>query len=470
MDRIATGVVTGSSPMLKYLGNKLGMSKFKIGAIISLIGVGLASGIGSILGVQYGFLTPVEQIVSPLSSIAYFLIALGYVFLPDSQHAKMSTAFKLVCGATLMIAQIEASLSEVNNIEFYIMWLPAFYIALLFAYLKERKFNWGYNFFYLSGVSVSLCLIFGPLPLSSRAAVMMIFVIICQGILVVILSNLERFLKHAGANEARTKILQESTKQLRRAAEESEAARKEATAANRAKSRFIANMSHELRTPLNSIIGFSEILKQTDGFGNTKEQQSEYIEHIHESGNHLLSLVNDILDVAKIEAGKMTLRETEVWLEEIVDSAAVTVEALALHKNITLKTDAVDASLTLYADPKMLKQVMLNLLSNSVKFTEDGGLVEVKTSVTSSGDIELTVSDNGIGMDEEAIKNVMEPFVQAEDEYAREQGGTGLGLYLVHAMMKLHEGDARIYSKPGEGTKVTLVFPAERNVSQKLSA
>jgi len=434
------------------------------------MGVGFASGIGSILGVQYGFLTPVELVVTPLSSVSYFLIAIGYIVLPDSQHAKMSSAFKLVCGSTLMIAQIEASLSEVNNIEFYILWVPTFYIALLFAYLKERKFNWGYNFFYLSAVSVSLCLICGPLPLSSRSAVMMIFMIICQGILVVILSNLERFLKHAGANEARTKILQESTRQLRRAAEESEAARKEATAANRAKSRFIANMSHELRTPLNSIIGFSEILKNADGFGSNKDQHGEYVNHIHESGNHLLSLVNDILDVAKIEAGKLTLRETEVWLEEIVDSASVTVEAMALRKNITLRVDAVDPGLTLFADPKMLKQVMLNLLSNSVKFTEDGGLVEVKTAISESGDVELTVSDNGIGMDEEAIKNVMEPFVQAEDEYAREQGGTGLGLYLVHAMMQLHEGDAHIYSKPGEGTSVTLVFPKDRNVSQKLSA
>ena len=232
----------------------------------------------------------------------------------------------------------------------------------------------------------------------------------------------------------------------------------DAQSANQAKSRFIANMSHELRTPLNAIIGFSEMIT-TRTFGPIgSEKYSEYAELIHNSGHHLLNLINDILDLSKVEAGKFKLDIKPI------DIHALSAEAIGLVKvaadSAKVRVSAVlDADLPdMMGDPRALKQILLNLLSNAIKFTPEGGAVAIRAAVDDSF-YYLQVVDNGIGISEQDLGRLGKPFEQAEDEQVTSKTGTGLGLALVKSFAALHGGEAEITSRKGEGTWVTIILP-----------
>ncbi len=228
--------------------------------------------------------------------------------------------------------------------------------------------------------------------------------------------------------------------------------------ASQAKSRFLASMSHELRAPLTGILGFSEILKSEmlGPLGNRR--YAEYASHIHESGEHMLSLINDILDIAKIEAGKMEI-EAE-WLE--VPTLFEHLEGLtavrAAQKGLTLAFEA-PAALRLRADVRAVKQMLINLLSNAVKFTPDGGTVTVTGALEADGGIALAVRDSGIGISHETITRLMRPFEQADNRFDAAHKGSGLGLSLVKGLMDLHQGRMSIESMVGRGSTFTLHFP-----------
>lgn len=236
-------------------------------------------------------------------------------------------------------------------------------------------------------------------------------------------------------------------------------AQKAAEFANRTKTEFLANMSHELRTPLNAILGFSEMISMRT-FGSIGAKYLEYAHDIHASGRHLLDLVNDVLDLSKLEAGKLELHASEVNLASLIDECVILLQSRAnagqVALNVRVKNDLPD----LMADERGVKQVLLNLLSNAVKFTPAGGQVDVQALMDNAGRICLSVSDSGIGMSAAEIEIALSPFGQVESQIARRNEGTGLGLPICKSLMELHGGGLTISRAPGVGTTLTACFPA----------
>ncbi len=236
----------------------------------------------------------------------------------------------------------------------------------------------------------------------------------------------------------------------------------EADQANHAKSDFLAKMSHELRTPLNAIIGFAEIMVEGLFGPIGVAKYAEYVVDIHASARHLLELINDILDLSKIEAGRVELREETVDVDGVIDACLALVEERVRATGLTLDKRVADGLAALWADKRMVRQILINLLSNAVKFTPSGGSVGVEAAIASTGALVLTVSDSGIGMAPEDIPKVMEPFFQVDGALNRKHEGTGLGLPLANRLAEMHGAAFELKSKEGAGTTVTVRFPAER--------
>jgi len=227
--------------------------------------------------------------------------------------------------------------------------------------------------------------------------------------------------------------------------------------ANRHKSEFLANVSHELRTPLNAIIGFSEVLRERM-FGEINEKQAEYLEDIHSSGKHLLALINDILNLSKIEAGRMDLELSSFDLREALQSAVSLVRERATRQGIAL-TLHVDADVGEWVgDERKLKQIMLNLLSNAVKFTPDGGTVGVDVR-ESEGAAQIRISDTGVGIAQDHLHLIFEEFRQVGTDHVRKSEGTGLGLALTRRFVELHGGTITVESELGKGSTFTVLLP-----------
>jgi PAS domain S-box-containing protein len=237
-------------------------------------------------------------------------------------------------------------------------------------------------------------------------------------------------------------------------------AREQAEAASREKSRFLANMSHELRTPLNAVIGFAEVLKE-GMFGELNAKQAEYISDIHESGQHLLSLINDILDLSKVEAGRMDLELSEFDVAAALQRAMTLVKERAQRHGVRLNLELAAASAALRADERKFKQIMLNLLSNAVKFTPEGGSVSVAARPDGGG-IEIRVTDTGVGISPEDRAALFEDFKQVGGDARRKAEGTGLGLALTKRFIELHGGEIRVESAPGAGSTFTFTLPGRQ--------
>ena len=235
-----------------------------------------------------------------------------------------------------------------------------------------------------------------------------------------------------------------------------------AIAASRAKSEFLANVSHELRTPLNAIIGFSEMITG-EMFGPIgTPQYAEYVGDIHSSAIHLLEVINDILDMSKIEAGEMQLMEQPTEVGDIVRSCLRLINERAKNAGLTVTSDVPDDAPQIYVDPRLVRQILLNLLSNAVKFTPAKGTIGVSCGLRDDGGFFFAVSDTGIGIAEEDLGRALAPFGQADTSMERKYEGTGLGLPLVKSMTELHQGAVELESEVGVGTKVTIAFGAER--------
>ena len=227
--------------------------------------------------------------------------------------------------------------------------------------------------------------------------------------------------------------------------------------ANQHKSEFLASVSHELRTPLNAIIGFSEVMLERL-FGEVNEKQEEYLNDILSSGRHLLSLINDILDLAKIEAGRMELELGAFDVPQAIDNTLMLVRERAMRRGITLERSVEPRLGEINGDERKVKQVLLNLLSNAVKFTPEGGRIEVR-AVVADGTVEISVSDTGVGIAPEDHEAVFEEFRQVGSDYARRHEGTGLGLALARRFVELHGGRIWVKSQVGQGSTFTFAIP-----------
>lgn len=266
-----------------------------------------------------------------------------------------------------------------------------------------------------------------------------------------------RLMATIGDLSSSQKILERQKTELSEANEKYLAEKQRAEAANKAKSEFLANMSHELRTPLNAILGFSEILL-TGMFGPVgSPKYEEYAKDIHESGKHLLNVINDILDMSKIEAGQMKIRCETIDLCPLIEESMRLTAIPAVEKQITVEQRISDG-LQLAADRRAIKQIMLNLLSNAVKFTNEGGRIAVRAHKVGSG-VRLTIADTGIGIPKTALGKIGNPFEQVQNQYAKSKGGSGLGLAISRSLVSLHGGSLKIRSCEGQGTVVSILIP-----------
>ena len=236
-------------------------------------------------------------------------------------------------------------------------------------------------------------------------------------------------------------------------------AKERAEAASRAKSEFLANMSHELRTPLNAIIGFSELI-QDRSYGEIKDRYVEFANDINASGRHLLDLINDVLDMSKIEAGRVDLVTEPLPLGVLIQSCIAMIDPRAREGRVTVTTVPVPRDAVLQGDRRAMRQIILNLLSNAVKFTPAGGSVSIRVAAPEQGGTAIVVSDSGIGMSRTAVERVGEPFHQVDASISRRFGGTGLGLAITKRLVALHKGQLVFDSNPGQGTTVWAIFPS----------
>ena len=241
-------------------------------------------------------------------------------------------------------------------------------------------------------------------------------------------------------------------------------ARDEAQSANRAKTCFLASMSHELRTPLNAIIGFSDILASSQMGDIDVERRKEYARLIHDSGHHLLDVVNDVLDTSKLEAGRFSIEVKEFAVRPVLESAVEMMRCSAETKSINMTSPSPLDDIKLTADPRACKQILLNLLSNAIKFTPENGAVDLRAGIVDDM-LEISVTDTGIGISSEDLPKLGQPFVQIENSYDRKQGGTGLGLSVVKGLVELHGGVMHIESAQNIGTTVSIRLPLKQSSS-----
>lgn len=264
--------------------------------------------------------------------------------------------------------------------------------------------------------------------------------------------------------------LEREISERKRIEAELRAAKDEAEVASRAKSEFLAMVSHELRTPLNAVIGFSEMLV-FEMFGPIGDGRYKgYAEDIRSSGLHLLGLINNILDLSKVEANKFQLDEQNLGLPDLINEALHLVEGRAKDSGIRLTTNIATSLPALYADERALKQIILNLLSNAIKFTPGEGQVTVAARHERARGLIISITDTGIGISEPDLRSIMKPFIQVDSSLARKYEGTGLGLPLTKSLVELHGGTLEIDSKLGEGTTVSAVFPPERVIDRPIAA
>lgn len=260
-------------------------------------------------------------------------------------------------------------------------------------------------------------------------------------------------------------IARQSITAAEEALEAEKIARYEAEKANSIKTNFLTHMSHELRTPLNAILGFGQIIRD-ETFGTNDPRYKEYASNIVSSGTHLMELINDVLDLSKLEAAQNDLIEEDVSIEEIANSSLALIKPQAEANGVQLQAEMQDNAPTIRADKRKLRQILVNILSNAVKFTPSGGKATLKAWCTADGWFVFQVADTGIGMTGDDIPKALSPFQQIEAPYNRKFPGTGLGLPIVKSLVELHDGNVHVESTVGVGTTVTVHLPHNRSAQQ----
>jgi len=434
--------------------------------LVSAIGVSVVVAmLFYIFGLEYGYMSPVEATMAPTYSIIGVLICLGFMFGPSERLPLFLLLFKLLGGLVILLGLLEGAFTTSGNFEFYLIWIPIFYVGAIFGATSEREQKWGLYYFITTAITIPIALVLGPRNLSDTSVLLLLFAIAGQGILLWVFTFLEGRMRENAIENAILVAEKESSEAIRETARKAEAALNEAHEANKAKSSFIANMSHELRTPLNAILGFSQLLEQKKDLNLTDERQLDYARDIQMSANHLLEVINDMLDLSKIESGKIKLADDMVYMNILFEDVLTLMATMIADHKIAVSSRVEDQLPALTADSRSLSQMIINLLSNAIKFTSEGGRIFLTAEHAGDGGIVVTVEDNGIGMNPATLTRVMKPFEQGEVVYSRQHGGTGLGLPLVKSLIGLHGGNIHIESEQDKGTRVSLFFPKSRNVS-----
>lgn len=424
-------------------------------------GVGLACLAAVIFtwaGTEFGFLTPYERLIGPLFAVVAFFFVIAFLMVPEPGLIGVAAAFKIFAGLVTIGGLIEGALTYDSNVEYYLMWVPIYYTALIFGATTPAQKRWGQIFYAGCSMSVLLALALGPIKFADSHAFFLVTALVGQLALLIVFSELAKNLQDGARADVELTALEDHARLLEFAAHKAEQA-------NRAKSTFIANMSHEFRTPLNAITGFAQVIRGEAGVRLPDEKQSEYAMDIEKSADHLLSLINDILDLSKIEAGKMELAKELINITEIFDEIRTMSGGLMAEKPIKLVIDVIGEVPDLIADARSIRQMLLNLLSNSIKFTPDDGVIVLLATQSPEGGVEISLSDTGIGMDSATLERVLRPFEQGEKSYLTQEGGTGLGLPLVQSLARLLDAEFYIQSRPGSGTDTKLIFPKSRTVT-----
>src|SRR5262249_55594086 len=280
-----------------------------------------------------------------------------------------------------------------------------------------------------------------------------------------LMASEQRLMRTVADLRASQQTLERQAEELADLAQKYSEEKTRAEEANQAKSKFLANMSHELRTPLNAIIGFSEIMAASMFGPLGSEKYREYCRDIHQSGQYLLDVINDVLDMSKIEAGRIRLELADLRLGRFLKDCIRVASARAEDKKLTVVAD-IAPGMRLIADPRLLKQITLNLLSNAVKFTPEGGRITVRAR-TAGGTVRIAIADTGIGIARDALGKLGRPFEQVESHVTKSHRGSGLGLAIAKSLAELHGGNIRIRSAPGRGTLVLLRLPPEARQPQQ---
>lgn len=260
---------------------------------------------------------------------------------------------------------------------------------------------------------------------------------------------------------------QDMAEELKKARDEALRKTAEAEQANILKTKFMANMSHELRTPLNAILGFSEMIAREKLGPVGSPRYREYANDIHISGEHLLTLINDLLDVSKIEAGKMEIAPYLMETSQALESSLRLITARARERSQTVSLRIAPDATQVYADERAFKQILINLVSNAVKYTHEGGQIDIVAERSAAGEFQLMVGDNGYGIPKDKLVDIFNPFSQVDNRYDDERRGTGLGLALVKGLADVHGGRAWIESEEGNGTRAFVVFPPPPGVEDR---
>ncbi len=388
-------------------------------------------------GVRFGVVIPVLAVILALS------FARG--FRPYLQISLVASA--LVCGLGVIVMLAVLPQAEASR----------YYAGLIMVVIYAGGML-GVRYFYgLTSTLVILIayqvvsLFFNPIPAVDFVSNNFFLVMSC-GVGVVCTYMLDM---HSRDHYVDQKIIEEKNAVMQVLLDRAEAA-------NRAKSEFLTNMSHELRTPLNAIIGFSEIIRQEYLGPVGSPKYMDYATDIHLSGKHLLTIINDILDLARAESGQLVIREQVFDLGELVGSVHAQLAGQALEAGLELNVELPGGSVTARGDQRLLRQVLLNIVSNAVKFTPSGGHVAVQVTADGHAGIRITVRDTGIGIPPEHIERVLRPFEQVERALSRSHGGAGLGLSFALKVMELHEGALTIESAVGAGTIVCVTLPPSR--------